>query len=36
MLQLDPPGKELPDGANFDNSFATVPDGVPSNVPTLS
>ena len=35
-LQLDPPGKRLPDGINFDTSFTTVPDGVPSNVTPLS
>ena len=36
MLQLDSPGKGLPDSANFDTYFTTVPDGVPSNVPPLS
>ena len=36
MLQLDPPGKTLPDGANFDTSFAIVLDNVTSNVLPLS
>ena len=31
ILQLDPLAKYLPNGANYDTSFATVPDGVPSN-----
>ena len=32
MLQLDPSGKELLDGATYDTFFATVPGGIPSNV----
>ena len=36
MLQLDPPGKVLPDGTEFDNSNTSVPAGVPSNVPLLA
>ena len=36
MLQLDPPGKGLPDITNFDSSTASVPSGVPSNVPPLT
>ena len=36
MLQLDPPGKRLPDGTSFDTSFTTVSEGVLSNVPPLS
>ena len=33
MLQLDPPGKGLPDGTEFDSSGTSVPAGVPTNVP---
>ena len=36
MLQLDSPDKGLPDSANFDTYFTTVPDGGPSNVSPLS
>ena len=32
MLQLNPPGKGLPDGTTYDTPFATVPDDVPSNI----
>ena len=36
MLQLDPPGKGLPDGTQFDSSNSSVPAGVSSNVPSLA
>ena len=36
MLQVDPPGKELPDGTEFESSSTSVPAGVPSNVPPLT
>ena len=36
MLQLDPLGKGIPDGDNFDIFCTTVSDGVISNVPSLS
>ena len=36
MLQLDPPGKGLPDGTQFDSSNTSVPAGVSSNVPSLA
>ena len=29
-LQLDPPGKVLPDGASYDSFFNAVPDGIPT------
>ena len=35
-LQLDSLGKGLPDGTNFDTSFTTVSDSVPSNDLPLS
>ena len=35
-LQLDPSGKGLPNVTNFNASFTTIPDDVPSNVPNLS
>ena len=36
MLQLDPPGKGLPDGTEIDSLNSSVPAGVPSNVPPLA
>ena len=36
MLQLDPPGKGLSDGTEFDSSNISVPSGVLSNVPPLT
>ena len=33
-LQLDPPGKGLPDGASYDLFSTAVPDGIPTNVST--
>ena len=33
-LQLDPPGKGLPDGASYYSFFKAVPDGIPKNVLT--
>ena len=36
MLYLDPINKGMPDGATYDTSFSTVPNGIPSIVPPLS
>ena len=36
MLQLDPPGKGLPDGTEYDSLSTSVPADVPSNVPPLT
>ena len=33
-LQLDPPGKGLPDGASYDSFFNAVPDGILTHVLT--
>ena len=33
-LQLDPPGKGLPDGASLDSFSNAVPEGIPTNVLT--
>ena len=35
MLQLDPPGKGIPDGSTLESFSAVVPDEVPSHIPTL-
>ena len=35
-LQLDPPGKDLLDGANYDSLSNVGPDGVQSNFLTKS
>ena len=33
-LQLDPPGKCLPDGASFGSFYNAVPEGIPTNILT--
>ena len=35
MLQLDPPGKGIPDGSTLESFSAVVPDEVPSHIPSL-
>jgi len=31
LLQIDPPGKGLPDRATYDSFSNAVPDGIPTN-----